>query len=112
PAKTVPSSLWTAGCCVKGGAAVGSFAVFGNDRIDPKETYTKQVSILGKLHMSAFCAVSLAEYPLVLNLYERFTAALNALNSSGKALLIATCPERLLYYGTNFNFNRVSGNLS
>ena len=43
--------MWTAGCCVKGGAAVGSFAVFGNDRIDPKETYTKQVSILGKLHM-------------------------------------------------------------
>ena len=40
----------------------------------------------------------------MLNLYERFTAALNALNSSGKALLIATCPERLLYYGTNFNF--------
>ena len=54
----------------------------------------------------------LAEYPLVLNLYERFTAALNALNSSGKAILIATCPERLLYYGTNFNCNRVSGNLS
>ena len=30
---------------------MGSFAVFGNDRIDPKEMYTKQVSILGKLHM-------------------------------------------------------------
>ena len=30
---------------------MGSFAVFGNVRIDPKETYTKQVSILGKLHM-------------------------------------------------------------
>ena len=25
--------------------------MFGNDRIDPKETYIKQVSIVGKLHM-------------------------------------------------------------
>ena len=45
PAITVPSSLWTAGCCVKNGVAVGNFAVFGNNREDPKETYTSQASM-------------------------------------------------------------------
>ena len=49
PSITVPSSLWTAGCCVKDGDAVGNFAVFGNNRVDPKETFTQQVS-MGKLH--------------------------------------------------------------
>ena len=54
----------------------------------------------------------LAKYPLVLNLYERFSAALNASNCSRIALLIATCPERLLYSGIRCNFNRVSARVS
>ena len=45
PAITVPSSLWTAGCCVKGGTAVGNFAVFGNNAEDPSELYTNQMSM-------------------------------------------------------------------
>ena len=45
PAITVPSSLWTAGCCVKGGTAVGNFAVFGNNAEDPGELYTSQMSM-------------------------------------------------------------------
>ena len=45
PAITVPSSLWTAGCCVKGGTAVGNFAVFGNNAEDPSELYTSQMSM-------------------------------------------------------------------
>lgn len=42
---TIPSSLWTAGCCVKNGVAVENFAVFGNNREDPNETYTTQASM-------------------------------------------------------------------
>lgn len=45
PAITIPSSLWTAGCCVKNGDAVGNFAVFGNNEEDPKETFTSQASM-------------------------------------------------------------------
>ena len=45
PAITVPSSLWTAGCCIKGGTAVGNFAVFGNNAEDPSELYTSQMSM-------------------------------------------------------------------
>ena len=43
PAITVPSSLWTAGCCVRGGTAVGNFAVFGNNAEDPRKLYTSQL---------------------------------------------------------------------
>ena len=37
PVITIPSSLWTAGCCVRGGTAAGNFAVFGANAEDPRE---------------------------------------------------------------------------
>ena len=45
PAITVPTSLWTAGCCVRGGEAVGNFAVFGNNAENPSELYTDEISM-------------------------------------------------------------------
>ena len=45
PAITVPTSLWTAGCCVRGGEAVGNFAVFGNNAENPSDLYTGPMSM-------------------------------------------------------------------
>ena len=45
PVITIPSSLWTAGCCVRGGTAAGNFAVFGANAEDPREQYTSQLSV-------------------------------------------------------------------
>ena len=45
PVITIPSSLWTTGCCVRGGTAVGNFAVFGANAEDPREQYTSQLSV-------------------------------------------------------------------
>ena len=73
PAITVPSSLWTAGCFVRGG-----YAVFGNDRVDPKETFTNQVS-MDKLHMEIKGDI-VSGKPTEVKLFPAFPGCMNDVN--------------------------------
>ena len=89
PSITVPSSLWTAGCCVKGGVAVGSFAVFGNNRVDPKETFTQQVSMV-KLH-EVIEKDTASGKPTKVELFPAFPGCMNDAN---KVTLKLSQPKR------------------